>query len=128
MVLMMVFGLSAVFAKQIVSDAHIGGSKYIFIADDEAKLPKSCFEGLTDTEIVELLKSTVPEKVGERYTVYVGYLLNDATELVKKYNSYLLFSEDGSSVFIDQDLMDGRMVRLVYLFSEEKPTSKVELD
>ena len=128
MVLTMVFGLSAVFAKPVVSDAHIGGSKYIFVADDEVKLPKSCFKGLTDTEIVEILKSCTPEKVGERYTVYIGYLFNDATELVKKYSNYFLFSEDGSLMFIDQDLMDGRMVRRVYLLSEEKITSNVELD
>ena len=128
MVLMMVFGLSAVFAKPVVSDAYIGGSKYVFVADDEVKLPKSHFKGLTDNEIVELVKSCTSEKVGERYALYVGYLFNDATELVKKYNNYHLFSEDGDSMFIDQDLMDGRMVRLVYLLREDKITGNVELD
>lgn len=127
MVLMMVFGLSAAFAKPVVSKANIGGSEYTFVSDDENK--QKDFGCRSDTEIVKLLKSCVPTKIGEKNTVYVGYLFNDSiNNLANEYFSYFLFSKDGTSMFVDENLGDGRMVRLIYLLDETIENAEIVLD
>lgn len=114
-------------AKPVVLEANIGGSEYTFVSDDENK--QKDFGCLSDTEIVKLLKSCTPTKIGEKTPVYVGYVFNDSiNNLAKEYFSYFLFSKDGTSMFVDENLGDGRMVRLVYLLDETIENAEIVLD
>ena len=119
MVLVMVFGLSAVFAKPVALDVKFGGEDCLLITNDENK-PLDA-NGLSDTDIVSILRSYTPEKLKDNEKlIYCGFIFSDKlNEPAKKYYTYFLFtnkSTDGyKTLYIDTNLGDGRMLRLVYL-------------
>lgn len=117
--LMMVFGLSVAFAKSVVLNVKSGGEDCLLITDDEHEPIDA--SGLSDTDIVRICKSCVPEKLKDNEKlIYCGYVFNNGlNEPAKKYYTYWLFGDHSTEgykrIFIDTNLGDGRMLRLIYL-------------
>ena len=120
MVLMMAVTMMAgLFAKPVTLNVKLGGESCLLVTDDENK--PTVLGDLSDVDIVKIFRSRVPEKLGDNEKlIYCGFLFNDElNEPAKKYYTYLLFkdlSPDGyKSLYVDINLGDGRMLRLVYL-------------
>ena len=118
--MMMVFGLSAAFAKPVVLNVKSGGEDCLLISDDENK--QKDFSGMSDVGIVEMVKGCVPPKIKgtNENLIYCGYVFNNGlNDPVKEYYTYWLFGDRSAEgykrIFIDTNLGDGRMLRLIYL-------------
>ena len=113
MILMMALTMVAAFAKPIARFVTFKGEKCLLLTDDENK--QRDWGNLSDTEIVKRVKNAVPTEIhGVKYE-YAGFIFNDEiNEPAEKYYSYWLICNDGT-MFVDENLGDGRMVRLVYL-------------
>lgn len=108
MVLMMVFGLSAAFAKPV--DFEI--DEYYLITDDE-NVQKD-FSGMDDLDIVATVVSSMPKKTGEYENKYVMLEISEVDELSKKYFNYMMFSKDQTHFILVQNLGDGRELTVYY--------------
>ena len=108
MVLMMVFGLSAVFAKPV--DFEIG--EYYVITDDENE--QKDFSNMDDLDIVATVVSAVPDKTGEYENRYVALDIGEANEMSKKYFNYFMYSKDQTHLIVFQNLGDGRQLMIYY--------------
>ena len=109
MVLAMVFGLSAVFAKPVAIESE----EFVFISDDENK--QSDFSGHSDEEIVAIVVNSFPQKIGKHSVIYNMYKFeNEIDALDEKYFHYFFVSKDETYLALYQNLGDGR--RLVVLF------------
>lgn len=109
MVLMMVFGLSAVFAKPVDFETD----DYIFIADDETT-PKN-FEGLSDIDIVAKLVNAMPKETNGKKAIYSCCEFTEVHEVTEKFDNYFMYSKDGPYMALIQNLGDGREVTIVFL-------------
>lgn len=124
MILMMVFGLSAVFAKPVVLSVKNGGECCTLISDDENE--QKDFSGMSDTDIVEIVKGCVPSKVKgtNDNLIYCGFIFNETlNDPIKEYYTYWLIRSD--SLFVDVNIGDGRMLRLVYLIEKDNEYNEV---
>lgn len=109
MVLMMVFGLSAVFAKPV----DFENDEYYVFADDETK--QADFSGLSDVEIIVKVVNAIPEKTGEYKNVLYGIAFEkEDDKLAKKYINYFQYSKDGSTLSVVQNLGDGRVLYVFF--------------
>ena len=110
MVLVMVFGLSAVFAKPV----SIEKEEFVFISDDENK--QSDFSGRSDEEIVAIVVNSFPQKIGKYSTTYWMHKFeNEIDALDEEFFHYCFYGKDHTYAALYQNLGDGR--RLVVLFS-----------
>ena len=107
-VLMMVFGLSAVFAKPV----DFENDEYYIITDDE-NVQKD-FSGMDDLDIVATVVSSMPEKTGEYENRYVALKIGEVNEMSKKYFNYMMFSKDQKYFVLFQNLGDGRQLMVYY--------------
>lgn len=107
-VLMMVFGLSAVFAKPV--DFEIG--EYYVLTNDE-NVQKD-FSGMSDLDIVATVVSSVPKKTGEYKNRYVTLKIDEVDKISKKYFNYFMFSKDETHLIVTQNLGDGRELMVYY--------------
>ena len=113
MILMMVVTMGAAFAKPIARFVTFKGEKCLLLTDDENK--QRDWSNLSDTEILKRVKNTAPTEIRGVKCEYAGFIFNDEiNEPAKKYYSYWLICNDGT-MFVDENLGDGRMIRLVYL-------------
>ena len=108
MVLMMVFGLSAAFAKPVDFETE----EYYVVADDE-NVQKD-FSGMDDLDIVATVVSCMPKKTGEYENSYVGLKVDKVNEMSKKYFNYFMYSKDETHFLVFQNLGDGRELILYY--------------
>ena len=109
MVLMMVFGLSAVFAKPVSFETE----EFIFFSDDENK--QSDFSGHSDEEIVAVVVNSFPQKIGKHSIRYFMHEFeNEIDDLDEKYFHYFFVSKDDTYLTLYQNIGDGR--RLIVLF------------
>ena len=108
MILMMVFGLSAVFAKPIDFETD----DYIVITDDENV--QEDFSGMDDLDIVATVVSSIPEKTGEYENRYVSLKIGEVNEMSKKYFNYFMYSKDQKHFIVFQNLGDGRQLMIFY--------------
>lgn len=108
MVLMMVFGLSAVFAKSVVLE----NDNYCYVTDDE-NVQKD-FSGMNDLDIVGTVVSSVPDRTGEYKNKYVGLVIGEVNEVLKKYFNVFAFSKDNTHLIVFQNLGDGRQLMIYY--------------
>ena len=108
MVLMMVFGLSAAFAKPV----DLENDEYYILTDDE-NVQKD-FSGMDDLDIVATVVSSMPKKTGEYDNKYVGLKIGKVNELSKKYFNYFMYSKDGTYFVLFQNLGDGRQLMVYY--------------
>lgn len=108
MILMMVFGLSAVFAKPIDFETD----DYIVITDDENV--QEDFSGMDDLDIVATVVSSIPEKTGEYENRYVSLKIGEVNEMSKKYFNYFMYSKDQKHFIVFQNLGDGRQLMVFY--------------
>ena len=108
MVLMMVFGLSAAFAKPV--DFETDG--YYILTDDE-NVQKD-FSGWDDLDIVATVVSSVSEKTGEYENRYVGLKIGEVNEMSKKYFNYFMYSKDQTHFILFQNLGDGRQLMVYF--------------
>lgn len=118
MILMMVFGLSAAFAKPVVLNVKSGGEYCTLISDDENE--QKDFSGMSDTDIVEMVKGCVPPNVKgtNDNLIYCGFIFNETlNDLIKEYYTYWLLRSDG--LYVDVNIGDGRMLRLVYVIEKD---------
>ena len=107
-VLMMVFGLSAAFAKPV--DFEIGD--YYLLADDE-NVQKD-FSGMDDLDIVATVVSSMPKKTGEYENRYVALDIGEVSEESKKYFTFMMYSKDHTHFILFQNLGDGRELIVYY--------------
>ena len=108
-VLMMVFGLSAAFAKPVDIETN---SSFIF-ADDETK--QADFSGLSDVEIIVKVVNAIPEKTGEYKNVLYGIAFEkEYNELAKKYINYFQYSKYENTLNVVQNLGDGRVLYVFF--------------
>ena len=109
MVLMMVFGLSAAFAKPI----DIETDNYYILTDDENT--QVDFSGLSDVEIIVKVLNAIPEKTGEYKNVLYGIAFEkEDDKLAKKYINYFQYSKDGNTLNVAQNLGDGRVLYIFF--------------
>lgn len=108
MIVMMVFGLSAVFAKPVDFETD----EYYIIADDENK--QKDFTGMSDLDIVATVVSSVPGKTGEYTNKYGALRIGEVNELSKKYTNYFMYSKDQTHFIVFQNLGDGRQLMIYY--------------
>ena len=108
MVLMMVFGLSAAFAKPV----DFENGEYYILTDDE-NVQKD-FSGMDDLDIVATVVSSVPDKTGEYENRYANLSIGEVNELSKKYFNYFMYSKDQTHFVVFQNLGDGRQLMIFY--------------
>ena len=108
MILTMIFGLSAVFAKPV--DFEI--DDYIVVADDEPT-PKN-FEGLSDVDIVAKIVNAMPKETVGKKAVYSCCNFSEVHEFTEKFDNYFMYSKDGTYMCIVQNLGDGREVTILF--------------
>ena len=112
MVLMMVFGLSAVFAKPV----DFENDEYYIITDDENT--QKDFTGMSDLDIVATVVSSMPDKTGEYENRYVALTIGEVDEMSKKYFNYIMASKDQKHFILVQNLGDGRQLTVYYLLKK----------
>ena len=105
-VLMMVFGLSAVFAKPVEFERD---DCYILTDDENIQTD---FGERSVKEIITLILNAFPKKTGEYENKYVGFGICEVDELAEKYFNYLNISKYSSQVILVQNLGDGRQIML----------------
>lgn len=108
MILMMVFGLSAVFAKPV----DFENDEYYILTDDE-NVQKD-FSDMDDLDIVATVVSSVPDKTGEYENRYVALKIGEVNEMSKKYFNYFMYSKDQTHFIVFQNLGDGRQLMVFY--------------
>lgn len=108
MVLMMVFGLSVVFAKPVDFETD----EYYIFTDDE-NVQKD-FSGMDDLDIVATVVSSMPKKTGEYENKYVALMIGEVNEMSKKYFNYFMYSKDQKHLIVFQNLGDGRELMIFY--------------
>ena len=108
MVLMMVFGLSAAFAKPV----DFENDNYYIITDDENE--QKDFSGMDDLDIVATVVSSVPDKTGEDENRYVSLKIGKVNEMSKKYFNYFMYSKDQTHFILFQNLGDGRQLMVYF--------------
>lgn len=108
MVLMMVFGLSAAFAKPV----DFENDEYYILTDDE-NVQKD-FSGMDDLDIVATVVSSMPKKTGEYENKYVNLKVGKVNEMSKKYFNYFMYSKDETHFIVFQNLGDGRQLMVYY--------------
>lgn len=108
MILMMVFGLSAAFAKPV--DFEIDG--YYFVTDDENE--QADFSDMDDLDIVATVVSSMPDKTGEYKNKYTGLKIGEVDKMSKKYFNYFAYSKDRKHFMWVQNLGDGRQLMVFY--------------
>lgn len=108
MVLMMVFGLSAAFAKPV----EFENDDYLIITDDE-NVQKD-FSGMDDLNIVATVVSSMPKKTGEYDNKYASLKIGEVNEMSKKYFNYMMFSKEQKHFILFQNLGDGRQLMVFY--------------
>lgn len=108
MILMMVFGLSAAFAKPV----DFENDEYYIITDDE-NVQKD-FSGMDDLDIVATVVSSMPKKTGEYENRYVALKIGEVNEMSNKYFNYMMFSKDQKYFVLFQNLGDGRQLMIFY--------------
>ena len=108
MVLMMVFGLSAVFARPV----YFENDEYYILTDDE-NVQKD-FSGMDDLDIVATVVSSMPKKTGEYENRYVNLKIGEVNEMSKKYFNYFMYSKDQTHFIVFQNLGDGRQLMVYF--------------
>lgn len=108
MVLMMIFGLSAAFAKPL--DFEIDG--YYIVTDDENK--QADFSDMNDLDIVATVVSSMPDKTGEYKNKYAGLEIGEVNKMSEKYFNYFAYSKDRKHFIVFQNLGDGRQLMVFY--------------
>ena len=108
MTLMMVFGLSAAFAKPV----DFENDEYYIVTDDE-NVQKD-FSGMDDLDIVATVVSSMPKKTGEYENKYAALKIGEVDEMSKKYFNYFMYSKDQKHFIVFQNLGDGRQLIVFY--------------
>lgn len=108
MVLMMVFGLSAAFAKPV----DFENDEYYILTDDE-NVQKD-FSGMDDLDIVATVVSSMPKKTGEYENRYASLRIGEVNEMSKKYFNYFMYSKDQTHFVVFQNLGDGRQLMVFF--------------
>ena len=108
MVLMMVFGLSAVFAKPV----DFENDEYYILTDDE-NVQKD-FSGMDDLDIVATVVSSIPKNTCEYENKYASLRIGKVNEMSKKYINYFMYSKDQTHFIVFQNLGDGRQLMIFY--------------
>ena len=108
MVMMMVFGLSAVFAEPV----DFENDEYYVITDDE-NVQKD-FSNMDDLDIVATVVSSIPDKTGEYTNRYVTLRIGEVDEMSKKYFNYFMYSKDQTHFIVFQNLGDGRQLMIYF--------------
>lgn len=108
MVLVMVFGLSAVFAKPVDFETD----DYIVITDDENT--PSDFGGLSDVDIVAKIVNAMPKETCGKKAIYSCCDISEASELAEKFDNLFMYSKDGTHLSLIQNLGDGREITIVF--------------
>ena len=106
--MMMAFGLSAVFAKPV----DFENDEYYILTDDE-NVQKD-FSGMDDLDIVATVVSSMPKKTGEYENRYAGLRIGEVNEMSKKYFNYFMYSKDQKHFIVFQNLGDGRQLMIFY--------------
>ena len=109
MVLMMVFGLSAVFAKPVEFETD----DYVVVADDETT--PANFEGLSDIDIVAKIVNAVPKETAGKKAIYNCCNFTEVHEFTEKVDNYFMYSKDGKYMGLIQNLGDGREITILFL-------------
>lgn len=107
-VLMMVFSLSAVFAKPVDLE---NDSYYIFTDDENVQKD---FSSMSDLDIVTTVLRSMPKKTGEYENKFVYLNVDEVDEMSKKYFNYMMFSKNGTHFILVQNLGDGRQLTVYY--------------
>ena len=120
-VLMMVFGLSAVFVS-CATTAPVDTGVYIdagdwFIATNSDNTP-TYFNGYSDSKKVEIYKSIAPEEINGKHLVYDGFEFNKVSLITKKYCSHFFVKKDETYMILVNDIGDGRELRLFYYLKD----------
>lgn len=108
MILMIVFGLSAAFAKPV----YLETNEYCFSTNDENV--QEDFSGMDDLEIVATVVSSMPKKTGEYENKYAGLKIDEVGEASKKYFRYVIYFKDQKHLVLIQNLGDGRQLMIYY--------------
>ena len=114
MVLVMVFGLSAVFAKPVMIESE----EFIFFSDDENK--QSDFSVFSDEEIIAVIVNSFPQKIGKYSVSYRMHKFeNEIDALDEKYFHYFFVSKDDTHLTLYQNLGDGRRLIVHFQLKED---------
>lgn len=114
MILAMVFGLSAAFAKPVAFETE----EFVFFSDDENK--QSDFSGYSDEEIVAVIVNSFPQKIGKYSVVYSLHKFeNEIDAFDEKYFHYFFVSKDDTCLTLYQNLGDGRRLIVHFQLKED---------
>lgn len=96
------------FAKPV----NIEKNYYYILTDDEN--PQTDFSDLSDTDIISLVVSSFPKKIGEYEYKYTGFSFEEVDELSEKYFNYLIVYKNNSRMLLVQNLGDGRQLTVMF--------------
>lgn len=118
MVLMMVFGLSAVFVScattppvdtSVVIDA---GDWFITTASDNE--PITYLADYPDSKKVEICKAFTAEEINGKRLLFDGFEFHKVSQVAEKYYVYTLVKKDETYMVYVVNVEDGRELRLYY--------------
>lgn len=118
MVLMMVFGLSAVFVS-CATTSSVDTSVFIdagdwFITTDSDSEPITYLADYSDSKKVEICKAFIPEEVDGKRLLFDGFEFHKVGQVAEKYYVYSLVKKDETYVIYVVNVEDGRELRLFY--------------
>lgn len=121
MVLVMVFGLSAVFVGcATTSSADTGvvidtGDWLIITNSDNEPL---YFDEYSDNKKVEICKALAPAEINGKRLVYDGFEFSEVTVAAEMYHTYFFVKKDKTYMVLVINMGDGRELRLYYYLKD----------
>ena len=98
----------SLFAKPV----NIEKKYYYILTDDE--ITQKDFGDLSDADIISLVVSSFPKKIGEYEYKYTGFSFEEVDELSEKYFNYFIVYKNNSRMLLVQNLGDGRQLTVMF--------------
>lgn len=117
MILMMVFGLSAVFVScattsPVDTDVTIDAGDWVIATNSNNK--PTYFDTYSDSRKVEIYKALAPEELNGKHLLYDGFEFHKAGWVAEKYYTYFLVKKNETYMVLVVNVGDGRELRLFY--------------
>lgn len=118
MILMMVFGLSAVFVScattsSVDTGVTIDAGDWFIIASSDGE-PITYLADYSDNKKVEICKAFAPEEINGKHLLYDGFEFHKVSQVAEKYYVYTLVKKDETYMVYVVNVEDGRELRLFY--------------
>lgn len=117
MILMMVFGLSAVFVgcattSSVDTGVAIDAGDWFIVTNSDNE--PTYFDKYSDDRKVEIYKALVTEEINGKHLLYDGFEFHKVGWVAEKYYTYFLVKKDETYTVVVVNIGDGRELRLFY--------------